>query len=252
MKQPKFWCVINDGSQLFKDTVIEYMNENDPRWWWIWDDIIHKWEFACSYPYYWYDAINKVFSQFSEDDEDFQRWLIKLTLKQFISLFITPMKPATYEDKIKTRPVRKATKKLSKMTLAQFKAKAKEWITISCKIDWEPIVWVITIYNWEPHICQDKIWWHHCPDKKWYKCSWIVDREPNFKTLSDIKFWIRKQPKRYTYQTVFIRNDGIEFTKDKINGRLISELKEERDTLNTDIKEINAFLISHALLFKSK
>lgn len=75
-KLPKYWCVKNDGSQLFKDTVIKYLNDTYNRNW-VGENI-------CYYGFddnHRYNGTNSNYSISS-----FQNNPIELTLEEFIEL----------------------------------------------------------------------------------------------------------------------------------------------------------------------
>ena len=70
-KLPKYWIVRNDCSQLYKDTVIKYLNETYNKDW-----------TGVGYNYYGYSGSNKYNGYQSE----FKNNPTQLTLKQFIEM----------------------------------------------------------------------------------------------------------------------------------------------------------------------
>ncbi len=75
---PKYWCVKNDGSKLFKDTVIKYLN----------DKYNSNWAGVEKLSFYGYDGNirNHSRTNFWEDKLDFENNPIELTINQFIKL----------------------------------------------------------------------------------------------------------------------------------------------------------------------
>jgi len=72
---PKYWIIKNDGSQLFQDTVIKYLNA------------MHKWDSTVDTFYYWFDW-NKNFNwtNYYSNINEFQNNPIVLTINQFIKM----------------------------------------------------------------------------------------------------------------------------------------------------------------------
>jgi len=72
---PNFWIIKNDWSQLFKDTVIKYLNEICDEW--IWE---LQW-------YYWYDWNDQFkWTGFSYSISIFENSPTLLTLNEFIQM----------------------------------------------------------------------------------------------------------------------------------------------------------------------
>lgn len=73
---PKYWAVINEGSKLFRDTVIKYLNSKEP----IWSGNANLW-------YYGYDGREPHRGTFCENNANgFKKEVKILTLAEFIEL----------------------------------------------------------------------------------------------------------------------------------------------------------------------
>jgi len=72
---PKYWIVKNDNSQLFKDTVMKYL------------DTIYKWNSTVDTFYYWFDWTNYLnWTNYYSNINEFQNNPVVLTLNQFIEM----------------------------------------------------------------------------------------------------------------------------------------------------------------------
>lgn len=73
------------------------------------------------------------------------------------------------------------------MNYEQFKELAQDWVSIKCKINWEPIEWKIFNKNWEIWLGGEKTSINY--NKPWllYKNTWFIN-ELYFDNLSDIEF----------------------------------------------------------------
>ena len=87
---PEYWCVKNDGNQLFKDTVIKYLNNTYKQYW---EGNEENW-------YYGFDR-NKDNNGTNNwyDIENFEKNPTLLTLKEFIE-FSNPIKKQTIMIKL--------------------------------------------------------------------------------------------------------------------------------------------------------
>lgn len=74
-KLPKYWIVKNDQSQLYKDTVIKYINYNY--------DLDLNWN---SYDYYWYDWGSRSGASRWDNIGNFENNPALLTIEQFVEM----------------------------------------------------------------------------------------------------------------------------------------------------------------------
>lgn len=77
--------------------------------------------------------------------------------------------------------------------------------------------------------------------------DWMYSNPSRFELVET-----EKTPKRHTYTTIKIRDDGVRFEKDKIDDETIEERKKKLENYKKDVNYVEKLLKSHRSLFPKK
>lgn len=131
---------------------------------------------------------------------------------------------------------------------------AHKWAKVTCTINWAKITDArIQVENDQVFICQNLHSWSPCTDKLWYEDSWTISntwsKYEKFHRYC-INICLAEEPKKqeFTYQTIIRRDDGLEFTEDKIGNETLQEITDRRKKLLIEANQITGLLRKHKSL----
>jgi hypothetical protein len=205
---PKYWAVKNDGSQLFKDTVIKYMNDNYAK-----NEI--SWQAAHLKCFYGYDGNNTKGMNGTNVSligfDDFVNPVTQLSIQEFIEL----SKPIEGDNNVKFEdlgppPIDEDSvtehnnlPKLPSGTAGQiYNHNSNQYEDQKWEPKYGEIVWA-----WDDNIDKDKqMFVAKCPNEKYpYICAheyYGKDKGLTFNLMSYQYISRFTEPKEYTIQEV--------------------------------------------------